>query len=69
MDIKIIKRKGDPIISAAAAAAPAMPDAGDSFGEINCDGKTRCSAYKQKNSKANNDTKVPHSDNRCEKSE
>lgn len=62
VDIKIIKRKGDPIITA-------VPDVGDSFSEINGDGKTRCSAYKNINNKnTNNDTKVPHSDNRCEKS-
>ena len=70
VDIKIIKRKGDPIITAAPT-----PDVGNTFNEINCDGKTRCSAYKQEkrindNTNSNkNDTKVPHSDNRCEKSE
>lgn len=64
VDIKIIKRKGDPIMP--------TPDVGNIFGEIICDGKTRCSAYKQEKrilSNKNNDTKVPHSDNHCEKSE
>jgi hypothetical protein len=63
VDIKIIKRKGDPIITA--------PDVGNSFGEIKCDGKTRCSANKhEKRIISNkNDTKVPHSDKHCEKSE
>jgi esterase/lipase len=64
VDIKIIKRKGDPIMPA--------PDVGNIFGEIICDGKTRCSAYKHDKhilSNKSNDTKVPHSDNHCEKSE
>jgi hypothetical protein len=62
VDIKIIKRKGDPIITAQDA------ESNCTLGEIKSDRK-RCGGYKYDKNINNNDTQVLDSDRRCEKSE